>query len=184
MRRSAPEPEPEPEVPAVRSMMFLWVLVFRGAGSPQKGNPPPPGSLSGLTSSVPSFNSATEPGPAGLPGGPEHLPAGAGRRPPTGRSSEKVRGPPPPHAHCHVSCKTLVLMSDLATVLDLQGHHDEALTLIQQAVDLSRSVGHPDQHVLLGNLAGILLHAGEFRRQVRPVVLTSSQPLLLSHRTP
>lgn len=69
-------------------------------------------------------------------------------------------------------------MSDLATILDLQGHHDEALTLIQQAVDLSRSVGHPDQHVLLGNLAGILLHAGEFRRQVRPMVLFSSQPPL------
>ncbi|XP_029686789.1 tetratricopeptide repeat protein 19, mitochondrial isoform X3 [Takifugu rubripes] len=63
--------------------------------------------------------------------------------------------------------QTLVLMSDLATVLDLQGHHDEALTLIQQAVDLSRSVGHPDQHVLLGNLAGILLHAGHLEDSVR-----------------
>nr|XP_020480919.1 tetratricopeptide repeat protein 19, mitochondrial isoform X2 [Monopterus albus] len=56
--------------------------------------------------------------------------------------------------------QTLVLMSDLATILDLQGHHDDALALVQQAVDLSRSNGHPDQHVLLGNLAGILLHKG------------------------
>lgn len=52
-------------------------------------------------------------------------------------------------------------MSDLATILDLQGHHGDALLLIQQAVDLGRSVGHPDQHVLLGNLAGVLLHTGE-----------------------
>lgn len=51
-------------------------------------------------------------------------------------------------------------MSDLATILDLQGRHDEALVLVQQAVDLSRSAGHPDQHVLLGNMAGILLHTG------------------------
>lgn len=57
--------------------------------------------------------------------------------------------------------QTLVLMSDLATILDLQGRHDDALVLVQRAVDLSRSAGHPDQHVLLGNLAGILLHKGQ-----------------------
>ncbi|XP_013886250.1 tetratricopeptide repeat protein 19, mitochondrial [Austrofundulus limnaeus] len=63
--------------------------------------------------------------------------------------------------------QTLVLMSDLATILDLQGRHDEALVLVQQAVDLSRSVGHPDYHVLLGNLAGILLHTGQLENAVR-----------------
>ncbi|XP_026216815.1 tetratricopeptide repeat protein 19, mitochondrial isoform X2 [Anabas testudineus] len=63
--------------------------------------------------------------------------------------------------------QTLVLMSDLATILDLQGHHDDALVLVQQAVDLSRSAGHPDQHVLLGNLAGILLHKGQLEDSVR-----------------
>ncbi|XP_068196430.1 tetratricopeptide repeat protein 19, mitochondrial [Antennarius striatus] len=63
--------------------------------------------------------------------------------------------------------QTLVLMSDLATVLDLQGRHDDALELIQRAVDLSRSVGHPDQHVLLGNLAGILVHTGRTDDSVR-----------------
>lgn len=52
-------------------------------------------------------------------------------------------------------------MSDLATVLDLQGHYDDALVLVQQAVDLSRSAGHPDQHILMGNMAGILLHKGQ-----------------------
>lgn len=57
-------------------------------------------------------------------------------------------------------------MSDLATILDLQGCHDDALVLVQQAVDLSRSTGHPDQHVLLGNLAGILLHKGDERSKV------------------
>ncbi|XP_044075565.1 tetratricopeptide repeat protein 19, mitochondrial [Siniperca chuatsi] len=63
--------------------------------------------------------------------------------------------------------QTLVLMSDLATILDLQGRHDEALALVQQAVDLSRSAGHPDQHVLLGNMAGILLHKGRLEDSVR-----------------
>lgn len=63
--------------------------------------------------------------------------------------------------------QTLVLMSDLATILDLQGRHDDALLLVQQAVDLSRSVGHPDQHVLLGNMAGILLHTGQIEDSVR-----------------
>lgn len=61
---------------------------------------------------------------------------------------------------CLVFSQTLVLMSDLATILDLQGRYDDALVLVQQAVELSRSAGHPDQHVLLGNLAGILLHKG------------------------
>ncbi|XP_035861291.1 tetratricopeptide repeat protein 19, mitochondrial isoform X1 [Sander lucioperca] len=63
--------------------------------------------------------------------------------------------------------QTLVLMSDLATILDLQGRHDDALALIQQAVDLSRSAGHPDQHVLLGNMAGILLHTGRVQDSVQ-----------------
>lgn len=52
-------------------------------------------------------------------------------------------------------------MSDLATIMDLQGHHDDALALVRRAVELSRSAGHPDLHVLLGNMAGILLHTGE-----------------------
>lgn len=63
--------------------------------------------------------------------------------------------------------QTLVLMSDLATILDLQGRHDDALVLVQQAVDLSRSAGHPDQHVLLGNMAGILLHTGRLEDSVQ-----------------
>ncbi|XP_039672887.1 LOW QUALITY PROTEIN: tetratricopeptide repeat protein 19, mitochondrial [Perca fluviatilis] len=63
--------------------------------------------------------------------------------------------------------QTLVLMSDLATILDLQGRHDDALALVQQAVDLSRSAGHPDQHVLLGNMAGILLHTGRLQDSVQ-----------------
>ncbi|XP_033505454.1 tetratricopeptide repeat protein 19, mitochondrial isoform X2 [Epinephelus lanceolatus] len=48
-----------------------------------------------------------------------------------------------------------------------QGRHDDALALVQQAVDLSRSVGHPDQHVLLGNMAGILLHTGRLEDSVQ-----------------
>nr|XP_057924355.1 tetratricopeptide repeat protein 19, mitochondrial [Doryrhamphus excisus] len=63
--------------------------------------------------------------------------------------------------------QTLVLMSDLATILDMQGQHDNALALIQQAVDLGRSSGHPELHVLLGNMAGILLHTGRLDEATR-----------------
>ncbi|XP_026005087.1 tetratricopeptide repeat protein 19, mitochondrial isoform X2 [Astatotilapia calliptera] len=63
--------------------------------------------------------------------------------------------------------QTLVLMSDLATILDLQGHHDDALALVRRAVELSRSAGHPDLHVLLGNMAGILLHTGRLDDSLR-----------------
>ncbi|XP_053294411.1 tetratricopeptide repeat protein 19, mitochondrial isoform X1 [Pleuronectes platessa] len=63
--------------------------------------------------------------------------------------------------------QTLVLMNDLGTILDLLGLHEDALALVQQAVDLSRSAGHPDQHVLLGNMAGILLHKGRLDDSVR-----------------
>ncbi|XP_029381223.1 tetratricopeptide repeat protein 19, mitochondrial isoform X2 [Echeneis naucrates] len=48
-----------------------------------------------------------------------------------------------------------------------QGRHDDALVLVQQAVDLSRSAGHPDQHILLGNMAGILLHTGRLQDSVQ-----------------
>lgn len=75
-------------------------------------------------------------------------------------------------------------MSDLATILDLQGRHDDALSLIQRAVDLSRSAGHPDQHVLLGNLAGILLHAGEFGQRATPPPPPPSPPLASAQPPP
>ncbi|XP_041956422.1 tetratricopeptide repeat protein 19, mitochondrial [Alosa alosa] len=63
--------------------------------------------------------------------------------------------------------QTLVLMSDLATILDLQGKHDEALSHVKKAMQLGKEAGHPDQHVLLGNMAGILMHQGQFEEASR-----------------
>ncbi|XP_077412432.1 tetratricopeptide repeat protein 19, mitochondrial isoform X2 [Vanacampus margaritifer] len=63
--------------------------------------------------------------------------------------------------------QTLVLMSDLATILDIQGQHDEALALIRQAVDTSRASGHEDLHVFLANMAAVLLHTGRHDDGVR-----------------
>ncbi|KAJ8336903.1 hypothetical protein SKAU_G00381230 [Synaphobranchus kaupii] len=63
--------------------------------------------------------------------------------------------------------QTLVLMNDLATVLDMQGHHQEALGQVKRAVELGQEAGHPDQHVLLGNMAGILLHQGNLEESAR-----------------
>lgn len=51
-------------------------------------------------------------------------------------------------------------MSDLATTLDAQGHFDEACAYVQRASDLARQVGHPELHMVLSNLAAVLMHTG------------------------
>ncbi|XP_045840625.1 tetratricopeptide repeat protein 19, mitochondrial [Meles meles] len=54
--------------------------------------------------------------------------------------------------------QTIVLLSDLATTLDAQGHFDEACAYVQRASDLARQIEHPELHMLLSNLAAILMH--------------------------
>ncbi|XP_075710488.1 tetratricopeptide repeat protein 19, mitochondrial isoform X2 [Rhinoderma darwinii] len=54
--------------------------------------------------------------------------------------------------------QTVTLLSDLATVLEAQGRYDEAFTFIKQAHDLAQKTEHANQHVILGNMAMILLH--------------------------
>ncbi|XP_053424598.1 tetratricopeptide repeat protein 19, mitochondrial isoform X2 [Nycticebus coucang] len=54
--------------------------------------------------------------------------------------------------------QTIVLMSDLATTLDAQGHFDEAYIYMQRASDLARQINHPELHMVLSNLAAILMH--------------------------
>nr|XP_030717202.1 tetratricopeptide repeat protein 19, mitochondrial isoform X1 [Globicephala melas] len=54
--------------------------------------------------------------------------------------------------------QTIVLLSDLATTLDAQGRSDEACVHAQRASDLARQVEHPELHVLLSNLAAVLMH--------------------------
>nr|XP_055161341.1 tetratricopeptide repeat protein 19, mitochondrial isoform X2 [Nyctereutes procyonoides] len=56
--------------------------------------------------------------------------------------------------------QTIVLMSDLATTLDAQGRFDEACVYVQKASDLARQIEHPELHMLLSNLAAILMHRG------------------------
>ncbi|XP_071431365.1 tetratricopeptide repeat protein 19, mitochondrial isoform X2 [Pithys albifrons albifrons] len=54
--------------------------------------------------------------------------------------------------------QTVVLMNDLATVLDAQGHHDQAYSYVQRAAELARETQHPEEHMVLNNLAAILMH--------------------------
>uniref|UniRef100_A0A8C2MGA1 Tetratricopeptide repeat protein 19, mitochondrial n=1 Tax=Cricetulus griseus TaxID=10029 RepID=A0A8C2MGA1_CRIGR len=54
--------------------------------------------------------------------------------------------------------QTIVLMSDLATTLDAQGHFDDAYIYMQRASDLAREINHPELHMVLSNLAAILIH--------------------------
>ncbi|KAM4844866.1 LOW QUALITY PROTEIN: tetratricopeptide repeat protein 19, mitochondrial [Thomomys bottae] len=54
--------------------------------------------------------------------------------------------------------QTIVLMSDLATTLDAQGHFEEAYLYMQRASDLAREINHPELHMVLSNLAAILTH--------------------------
>lgn len=56
-----------------------------------------------------------------------------------------------------------MLLSDLATTLDTQGHTGEACVHAQRASDLARQVGHPELHMLLSNLAAVLTHRGAGR---------------------
>ncbi|KAM4048363.1 tetratricopeptide repeat protein 19, mitochondrial isoform 2-T2 [Anomaloglossus baeobatrachus] len=54
--------------------------------------------------------------------------------------------------------QSVSLLSDLATVLEAQGRFDEAYTYVKQAHDAAQMTEHPNQHVILGNMAMILLH--------------------------
>ncbi|XP_019366505.1 PREDICTED: tetratricopeptide repeat protein 19, mitochondrial [Gavialis gangeticus] len=58
--------------------------------------------------------------------------------------------------------QTVVLMSDLATALDVQGRYDEAYTYVKRAAELAKQTKHPEEHVVLNNLAGILMHKEDF----------------------
>ncbi|NXP29978.1 TTC19 protein, partial [Scytalopus superciliaris] len=58
--------------------------------------------------------------------------------------------------------QTVVLMNDLATVLDAQGHHDEAYSYVKRAAELARETQHPEEHMVLNNLAAILMHKEDF----------------------
>ncbi|XP_035416877.1 tetratricopeptide repeat protein 19, mitochondrial isoform X2 [Cygnus atratus] len=54
--------------------------------------------------------------------------------------------------------QTVVLMNDLATVLDAQGHYDEAYSYVKKAAELAKETQHPEEHMVLNNLAAILMH--------------------------
>ncbi|XP_005525797.1 PREDICTED: tetratricopeptide repeat protein 19, mitochondrial [Pseudopodoces humilis] len=58
--------------------------------------------------------------------------------------------------------QSVVLMNDLATVLDAQGHYEEALAYSRRAAELARDTQHPEEHVVLNNLAAILMHKEDF----------------------
>ncbi|KAM9525620.1 tetratricopeptide repeat protein 19, mitochondrial isoform 3-T3 [Guaruba guarouba] len=73
--------------------------------------------------------------------------------------------------------QTVVLMSDLATVLDAQGHHDEAYSYVKRAAELAKETQHPEEHMVLNNLAAILMHKEDFlqAKQVYKEALKQAQ---------
>uniref|UniRef100_A0A8C6NFD6 Uncharacterized protein n=1 Tax=Melopsittacus undulatus TaxID=13146 RepID=A0A8C6NFD6_MELUD len=73
--------------------------------------------------------------------------------------------------------QTVVLMSDLATVLDAQGHHDEAYSYVKRAAELAKETQHPEEHMVLSNLAAILMHKKDFlqAKQVYKEALKQAQ---------
>ncbi|XP_051879211.1 tetratricopeptide repeat protein 19, mitochondrial [Pristis pectinata] len=68
--------------------------------------------------------------------------------------AEEVHGETHPQA--------VVLMNDLATVLDMKGCHDQAYEYVRRASSLARRTGHADEYLILSNLAGILAHRGNY----------------------
>ncbi|KAJ7308792.1 hypothetical protein JRQ81_008058 [Phrynocephalus forsythii] len=60
--------------------------------------------------------------------------------------------------------QSVVLLSDLATALDAQGLYEEAYARGARASDLARQTDHPEAHIVLNNLAGILVHQEDYAR--------------------
>ncbi|XP_071621007.1 tetratricopeptide repeat protein 19, mitochondrial isoform X1 [Heliangelus exortis] len=73
--------------------------------------------------------------------------------------------------------QTVVLMNDLATVLDAQGHYDEAYSCVKRAAELAKETQHPEEHMVLNNLAAILMHKEDFlqAKQVYTEALKQAQ---------
>ncbi|NXD82766.1 TTC19 protein, partial [Halcyon senegalensis] len=73
--------------------------------------------------------------------------------------------------------QTVVLMSDLATVLDAQGRYDEAYSCVKRAAELAKETQHPEEHMVLNNLAAILMHKEDFlqAKQVYKEALKQAQ---------
>ncbi|XP_042298796.1 tetratricopeptide repeat protein 19, mitochondrial [Sceloporus undulatus] len=58
--------------------------------------------------------------------------------------------------------QTVVLMNDLATALDAQGRYEDAYARVRKAAELARETEHPEAHIVLNNLAGILMHKEDY----------------------
>ncbi|XP_035198861.1 tetratricopeptide repeat protein 19, mitochondrial [Oxyura jamaicensis] len=73
--------------------------------------------------------------------------------------------------------QTVVLMNDLATVLDAQGHYDEAYSYVKRAAELAKETQHPEEHMVLNNLAAVLMHKKDFlqARQVYKEALKQAE---------
>ncbi|XP_074746495.1 tetratricopeptide repeat protein 19, mitochondrial isoform X2 [Strix uralensis] len=72
--------------------------------------------------------------------------------------------------------QTVVLMNDLATVLDAQGHYDEAYSYVKRAAELAKETQHPEEHMVLNNLAAILMHKDFLQaKQVYKAALEQAQ---------
>lgn len=67
-----------------------------------------------------------------------------------------------PQASLFPPVQSVVLLNDLATVLDAQGCYEEALAYSRRAAELARDTQHPEEHVVLNNLAAILMHKEDF----------------------
>ncbi|XP_018416526.1 PREDICTED: tetratricopeptide repeat protein 19, mitochondrial [Nanorana parkeri] len=62
--------------------------------------------------------------------------------------------------------QTITLLNDLATVMEAQGRYDEAYTFASQALHLAEKADHPDHHIMLSNMAAILMHQGKMENLV------------------
>ncbi|XP_052659066.1 tetratricopeptide repeat protein 19, mitochondrial isoform X1 [Harpia harpyja] len=73
--------------------------------------------------------------------------------------------------------QTVILINDLATVLDAQGHYDEAYSYVKRAAELAKETQHPEEHMVLNNLAAILMHKEDFlqAKQVYKEALKQAQ---------
>ncbi|XP_032875433.1 tetratricopeptide repeat protein 19, mitochondrial isoform X1 [Amblyraja radiata] len=64
--------------------------------------------------------------------------------------------------HGETHPQTVVLMNDLATVLEWRDNHQQAHKLAKRASSLAREMAHPDLPAILSNEAAIHVHTGNY----------------------
>ncbi|KAM6049560.1 tetratricopeptide repeat protein 19, mitochondrial isoform 3-T3 [Chlamydotis macqueenii] len=73
--------------------------------------------------------------------------------------------------------KALQISNDVQGETHPQGHYDEAYSYVKKAAELAKETQHPEEHMVLNNLAAVLMHKEDFlqAKQVYKEALKQAQ---------